>query len=85
LLEFARQSEPKPSPTDINMEIDEVLNILNPELKDTKISTDLKPLPQIKADSGQIRQVIMNILTNSIQSIKTKGEIIVKTRINRVV
>ncbi len=79
LLEFARQSEPVPSPTDINAEIDKVLSILNPKLKEIRVVADLKPLPTILADSGQIRQVLMNMMTNSIQAIKTNGEITIKT------
>lgn len=79
LLEFARQSEPKLSSTDINLEITKVLNILNPQLKNTKVITELQPLPSIWADRGQIRQFFINMMTNSIQAIITNGEIIVKT------
>lgn len=78
LLDFSHQSEPKIVPTDINAEIDKVLNILNPQLKN--VTADLQPLPAIMADDEQIRQVLMNMLTNSIQSIKKNGEIMVKTQ-----
>ncbi len=79
LLDFARQSELKLSHIDINKEIGKVLGILKPRLKDIKVNTALAPLPLILADSGQIQQVIMNLLKNSIQSITENGEIIVKT------
>lgn len=79
LLEFAHQSDPKIGSVDINSEIDIVLNVLEPQLNSTKITTDLMPLPLIMADGEQIQQVIMNMLTNSIQSITTDGEIIIKT------
>jgi len=79
LLEFARQSEPKNGSLDINREIDIVLKVLEPQLNRMKITTDLEPLPHIMADSEQIQQVIMNVLTNSIQSITMDGEIIIKT------
>jgi len=79
LLEFARQSEPKISSVDINREIDNVLNVLEPQLDLMKITTDLKPLPLIMADSEQIQQVIMDMLTNSIQSVIMDGKIIIKT------
>ncbi len=79
LLEFARQSEPKLSSVNINNEIEKVLKILDPQLNGIRVTTDLKPLPLILADGEQIQQVIMNMLTNSIQSITTAGEIIIET------
>jgi len=79
LLDFARQSELKLTPININKEIGKVLSILTPQLKDIKVKTAFEPLPLILADSGQIQQVIMNFLTNSIQSIIENGEIIIKT------
>ena len=83
LLEFAHQSEPKIGSVDINREIDNVLNVLEPQLESTKITIDLKPLPLIMADREQIQQVIMNMLTNSIQSITKDGEISIKTVVKR--
>ncbi len=79
LLEFAHQSEPKINSVDINREIDKVLNVLEPQLKGTKITADLTLLPFIMADREQIQQVIINMVTNSIQSITTDGELIIKT------
>ncbi len=79
LLDFARQSEIKSVPTDINEEIKKVLNILGPELKGIEVSTDLGVIPHISADSDQIRQVFMNILTNSIQAVGENGIIQIKT------
>ena len=83
LLEFAHQSEPKIGSVDINREIDNVLNVIEPQLESTKITIDLKPLPLIMADREQIQQVIMNMLTNSIQSITKDGEISIKTVVKR--
>lgn len=80
LLDFARQSELKLSHIDINKEIGKVLGILKPQLNDIKVNTALAPLPLILADGGQIQQVMMNLLKNSIQSITEKGKIMVKTR-----
>jgi signal transduction histidine kinase len=80
LLDFARQSEPAISPTDINVEINKVLSILNFELKYIEVNTILPQLPYINCDPGQIRQVIMNILTNSIQAITVNGNITIETR-----
>lgn len=80
LLDFARQSELRISQIDINTEIGKVLGILKPQLKDIRVETDLEPLPLIPADSGQMQQVLMNLLTNSIQAITENGEIMVNTK-----
>lgn len=79
LLEFARQSEPKLNSVNINNEIEKVLKILDPQLNGIRVTTVLEPLPPIMADSEQIQQVIINMMTNSIQSIITNGEIIIRT------
>ena len=60
--------------------ITKVLNILKPKLRDIKVTTLFQPLPLVLADSGQMQQVIMNILTNSIQAIQDMGEIVIKTK-----
>ncbi len=39
-----------------------------------------RDLPQIKADAEQLKQVLLNILLNAIQSIRGEGEIWVETR-----
>ncbi|VVB93392.1 Methanogenesis regulatory histidine kinase FilI [uncultured archaeon] len=79
LLDFARESELKITCIDINKEIGKVLNIMTPQLKDIKVTTELEPVPHIHADSSQIQQVIMNLLKNSIQSIMENGEIMIRT------
>ena len=79
LLDFARQSELKLTHIDINKEIEKVLSIMAPQLKEIKVITEFDPVPHILADSSQIQQVIMNLLKNSIQSITKKGVIMIKT------
>lgn len=80
LLDFARQSEPSMSPTNINGEITKVLNILEYELKDIKVITSFQDLPDINCDPGQISQVLMNILSNSFQAITSNGIITIETK-----
>ncbi|MBI2937576.1 MAG: PAS domain S-box protein [Thaumarchaeota archaeon] len=79
LLDFAHQPEIKSVPTDVNEEVKKVLSILGPELKGIDVITDLGAIPRISADSGQIQQVFMNLLTNSIQAVGENGVIRVKT------
>ena len=79
LLDFSRNSDLKLCNIDINNEISKVLGIMNPQVRDIKVNTMFEPLPLIVGDSIRIQQVIMNLLTNSIQSITENGEIIIKT------
>lgn len=79
LLDFARQSELKLAPININKEIDKVLDIIKPQLWKIKVDTEFQPLPIIQGDPNQIDQVIMNMLTNSIQAMKGDGEILITT------
>lgn len=79
LLDFARNSELKLCNIDINNEISKVLGIMNFQVKNIKVDTLFEPLPLIIGDSIRIQQVIMNLLTNSIQSITENGEIKITT------
>ena len=79
LLDFSRNSDLKLCNIDINNEISKVLGIMNPQVRDIKVNTMFEPLPLIVGDSIRIQQVIMNLLTNSIQSITENGEIIIRT------
>ena len=80
LLDFARQSEPKMTPTDINVEIIKALDLIRHQMKDIKVTTIFQTLPMINCDPGQISQVIINMLTNSIQAIIENGEITIETK-----
>jgi signal transduction histidine kinase len=72
------------SPYDLNEGIKTTLIIANNEIKYTStVSFDPSPIPQIKANGGQINQVILNIVINANQAIKQKqtkdGLITIKT------
>ncbi|MBW6471044.1 MAG: PAS domain S-box protein [Methanosarcinaceae archaeon] len=79
LLDFARQSTPDMTPSDINSTIIKSLNLLKHQMKDVKVTTMFQTLPEINCDLHQIQQVIMNLLSNAIQSFKNDGEIKIET------
>ena len=83
LLDFARQSEPKMTPTDVNAEIIKALELTKHQMIDIKVTTIFQTLPRINCDPGQISQVIINMLTNSIQAITKNGEIKIETRLEK--
>ncbi len=85
LLIFSRPIDKKLKPTDINKLLNEVVSFLSIERNDIKISAslDLAPdLPMIQADESTIKQVIINILENSIEAMPDGGTIKISTNID---
>ncbi len=65
---------------DINKGIISTLNIVNNQLKyHCKIQEDLQDIPEVYCISGNLNQVIMNLLVNAGQAIKKDGLITIKT------
>ena len=76
LLDLVRSPPLHVTPTDINRLIEET--VLLARDSDSRIAIVLEladGLPHIKVDRGQIKQVLLNIIVNAIQSIAGKGEI----------
>ena len=69
---------------DLNMIIDEAILILNSDLKNVAtIEKKYGIIPQILCNRSQIGQVILSLITNSLQAIRSQnrldGEIIIET------
>jgi two-component system NtrC family sensor kinase len=70
---------------DLNQGIQATLNVARNEVKyDADVKTELSPLPEMYCNSGQINQVILNILLNAAQAIKSqerddRGTIFIRT------
>jgi signal transduction histidine kinase len=87
LLGFARPTEPRLEGEDIHAIIDkmEVLIATEARKKNVTLHKNYAPdLPQVRIDAEQIKQVLLNILLNAIQSIRGEGEIWVETRMVQV-
>jgi len=82
LLEFARQREPKVEPVDLNRVVGEALSLVGNRLTIQGIALDrrLEPLPEVPADAGQLRQVIVNILLNACEAMGAGGKLTVASR-----
>ncbi len=81
LKSFARSDEKELSSYNVNENIDNTLLILYHQYKKrVEIIKEYEQLPLIVCYPGQINQVIMNLLTNAIQSIREKGEIKIITK-----
>jgi two-component system NtrC family sensor kinase len=82
LLEFARQTEPKVEPTDINRAITEGLFFLENQalFHNIRIIKELDPfLPFVKGNAGQLKQVFMNIIVNAAEAIHGSGTLTITT------
>jgi PAS domain S-box-containing protein len=76
LLEFARQTEPKMEPTDINRAITDGLFFLENQalFHNVHIIKKLDPfLPFIRGNASQLKQVLINIIVNAAEAMHGNG------------
>lgn len=81
---FARQHEPEWEEVHPNAVVARALDELAPRLvtSSLELRQDLaSDLPMIVADPAQLAQVIVNVVTNSIEAIQGRGEISIQTRL----
>ncbi len=81
LLAFSRQQVLKPQVIDLNEIVLGISPMLRPLIgEDVRLQTALFPVSlPVKADPGQIEQVILNLAANARDAMPTGGELIVKT------
>ena len=82
LLGFARSTKSRKERVDVNRVLEDLFKILEfqPAAKSVKLKRSLAPdLRLIFADSGQIRQVFLNIILNAIQAMPDGGELDIST------
>jgi PAS domain S-box-containing protein len=83
LRDFSRVGDTQLEWADVHQCLDSTLNIIWNELKYTCTLTKqyAENLPRIRCVPAQLNQVFMNLLVNAAQSIETKGEITLSTRV----
>ncbi len=82
LLEFARQTEPKMEPIDINRAITDGLFFLENQALFHNIRIIKKLdlfLPFVQGNSGQLKQVFMNIIVNAAEAMYGSGTLTITT------
>ncbi len=82
LLEFARQSEPKMEPTDVNRAISDGLFFLVNQALFHNIHIVKKLdsfLPFVRGNAGQLKQVFMNIIVNAAEAMHGNGTLTIVT------
>ncbi|KAB2881402.1 response regulator [bacterium] len=83
LLDFSRERKPSLKPCDLNEIVTGTLNRLRfPDYIHVEQQLD-ETIPELYLDDGQIQQILVNLILNSIQSIDDSGKIYIKTILNK--
>ena len=80
LLSLSKSSELHLSRVDLREALQQTLLLLDPELKRNRIAVNQQMMigdPTVEADQAQVRQVFLNVLLNSVQSMPGGGTITV--------
>ena len=80
LLQTARPHPPEIRRSDLNTTIEHAVMLARQQALSKPIQIELKKdpsLPEVEHDSGQVHQVLLNLLLNSIQAIDGPGKITV--------
>lgn len=83
ILDFARSTEPKLAPVNVNILLDDLSLLTRHKLKNQNISLvrHLAPnLPAITGDAMQLEQAFLNLLLNAVQAMPEGGTLTVVTR-----
>jgi PAS domain S-box-containing protein len=81
LLSFSRRQPPDPRVLDVNAVLRGMAQMLARLLgRDVRVAMQLEAHPAlVRADAGQLEQVVMNLCTNSRDALPDGGEIVIRT------
>ncbi len=85
VLQFARPSEPKLALLPAATALQEVRDLLAPQLEKNSIRLDLEPANSgimVRADLQQLKQVLINLVQNAAESIGRGGRITLRERLD---
>jgi len=83
LLDFARQNQVEAQPTDLNALIETLVEVERKRRRvpEVEIRLELDPaLPIIQADPTQIQEVMVNLVSNSLEAMPNGGRLTIRTR-----
>jgi signal transduction histidine kinase len=82
LLQFSRQRDFMPEPSDINAVLDQVLGMVRRQgaLQTITVNEVYAPdLPMMEMDASRIKQVFLNIINNAVYAMKEGGSLTIRT------
>ncbi len=82
LLNFAKPIKPEFEKSDINKLSNEIVSLLKEEARDQTVEIKLETsdnIPLFKFDYNQIKQVLLNLIINSLEAIEKNGHIKIQT------
>ena len=82
VLSFARPSDPKLATIAADTVIREVQGLMSPDLESRGLQLVVESSPEllIRADSGHLKQVLVNLVRNAAEAIDGKGTVTLRTR-----
>ncbi len=83
VLDFARNSEPKLEPVDVNELIEDLRLLTRHKLRNQNITLRLAlepSLPKVMADPTQLEQAFLNVTLNALEAMREGGELTVTSR-----
>ena len=86
LMSFARMPEGVQYDTDVNRNIELVLEVVQNTLLTKKVAYEFSlgdKLPRVRADAGQLQQVFMNLVTNAVKAMPQGGKLSITSRLNQ--
>jgi two-component system, sporulation sensor kinase E len=81
-LQAIRPSKPQLKPASLNEIVEETLELLGPELENRGLEIVRKlsiTLPSVPADTGQIKQALVNLVKNAMHAMTTGGKLTIET------
>ncbi len=83
-LDFARPPEPEFKKVRLGETLDQALRLLRPQIEAARVRLKtawVAPDPVVRADPGQLKQVVVNLILNAVQAMSGGGRLSIETAV----